>query len=167
LNQAVGIHCHSFRSFAARPASPRCSATRTAPSVIDSFEAVALIEALSTATDCSTSRLPRRQTCQMTGDLASRQGFRRRLARNRLGKIIDIDEHPAAAPAQRVDQLIARDREQPRREWRIGVPGLPLQMHCEQNVLHNILGLIGRLSGSCQTTPRTSRSTGVTDFRRR
>ena len=32
-----------------RLASPRCSATRTAPSLIDSFAAVALIEALSTA----------------------------------------------------------------------------------------------------------------------
>jgi hypothetical protein len=28
-------------------------------------------------------------------------------------------------------------------------------MHRQQNVLHNILGLIGRLAGSCQTTPRT------------
>ncbi len=56
LNQAIGIHGQSFRSLAARLASPRCNATRTAPSVIDNFDAVVLMDALSTAIDRNTSR---------------------------------------------------------------------------------------------------------------
>ena len=32
-----------------------------------------------------------------------------------------------------------------------GVPGMPLQMHRQQNVLHDVLGLIGRLPGPRQT----------------
>src|SRR5258708_25285796 len=56
LNEMIGVHSHSFRSLAARLANPRCSATRTAPSLIASFAAVALIEMLSMVIDCSTSR---------------------------------------------------------------------------------------------------------------
>jgi hypothetical protein len=47
---------HSLRSLAARLVNPRCSATRTAPSLMANFEAVALIEMLSKVIDCSTSR---------------------------------------------------------------------------------------------------------------
>src|SRR6476646_8099204 len=55
-NELIGIHSHCSRNFAVRLASPRCSATRTAPSLMESFAAVSLIEALSTAIDCNTSR---------------------------------------------------------------------------------------------------------------
>ena len=55
-NETIGIHSHRSRNFAVRLVSPRCSATRTAPSLIENFAAVSLIEALSTAIDCSTSR---------------------------------------------------------------------------------------------------------------
>src|SRR5882757_4377194 len=55
-NQLIGIHSRYSRNFAVRLASPRCSATRTAPSLIENFAAVSLIETLSTAIDCSTSR---------------------------------------------------------------------------------------------------------------
>src|SRR5260221_5966312 len=55
-NELIGVHSHRSRSFAVRLLSPRCSATRTAPSLMEYFAAVSLIEALSTAIDCSTSR---------------------------------------------------------------------------------------------------------------
>src|SRR5581483_11386451 len=55
-NELVGVHPHCSRSLAVRLESARCSATRTAPSLIANFFAVSLIEALSTAIDCSTSR---------------------------------------------------------------------------------------------------------------
>ena len=153
-NEAIGVHSHCFRSLAVRLASPRCSATRTAPSLIDSFAAVALIEALSTAIDCSTSRWRAGKRFEMNRYFARRHGFLRRLARNHFGEIVDVDEHPAAAAAQRIDQLVARDREQPRRERRIGVPGMPLQMHRQQNILHDVLGLIDRLACPRQPAPR-------------
>ena len=153
-NEAIGVHSHCFRSLAVRLASPRCSATRTAPSLIDSFAAVALIDALSTAIDCSTSRWRAGKRFEMHCYFPRRHGFLRRLARNDFGKIVDVDEHPAAATAQRIDQLVARDREQPRRERRIGVPGMPLQMYRQQNILHDVLGLIDRLTCPRKPTPR-------------
>src|SRR5262249_47351115 len=55
-NELIGIHPHGSLCLAARLASPRCNATRTAPSLIASLAAVSLIDALSTAIDCSTSR---------------------------------------------------------------------------------------------------------------
>src|SRR6202008_3658872 len=55
-NKLFGLHLHCSRNFAVRLVSARCSATRTAPSLIANFAAVSLIEALSTAIDCNTSR---------------------------------------------------------------------------------------------------------------
>src|SRR6266566_3326611 len=55
-NELIGIHSHCSLSLAVRAASPRCSATRTAPSLIENFAAVSLIDVLSTAIACSTSR---------------------------------------------------------------------------------------------------------------
>ena len=55
-NELIGFHSHCSRSLAVRLASARCSATRTAPSLIANFAAVSLIDALSTAIDCKTSR---------------------------------------------------------------------------------------------------------------
>src|SRR5580704_16424284 len=55
-NELIGFHDHGSPSLAVRLASPRCSATRTAPSLIENFAAVSLIDAASTAIDCSTSR---------------------------------------------------------------------------------------------------------------
>src|SRR6266702_5246930 len=55
-NELIGFHSYCSRSLAVRLASPRCSATRTAPSLIANFAAVSLIDALSTAIDCNTSR---------------------------------------------------------------------------------------------------------------
>ena len=101
-----------------RLASPRCSATRTAPSLIENFAAVSLIEALSTAIDCSTSRWRCGKRVELRCDLARRGGLLRRLARQRLGEIVDVDEDPPAAAAQRIDQLVAGDRKQPGRERR-------------------------------------------------
>ena len=92
-----------------------------------------------------------RQRLQLGCDLGRRSGLGGGLPRNDLGKIVDIDENPAAAAAQRIDQLVAGDRKQPRRERRVGVPGMPFQMHRQQNVLHDILGLIDRLTGPRQT----------------
>jgi hypothetical protein len=81
---------------------------------------------------------------------------RGRLARERLGEIVDVDENPPAAAAQRINQLVAGDRKQPWREWRVGVPGMSLQMHRQQNVLHDILGLIDRLTSTRQPAARPS-----------
>ena len=55
-NELIGFHSHCTRNLAVRLASPRCSATRTAPSLIANFAAVSLIDALSTAIACNTSR---------------------------------------------------------------------------------------------------------------
>src|SRR5690242_17437233 len=55
-NELLGFHLYCSRNLAVRLASPRCSATRTAPSLIANFAAVSLIDALSTAIDCKTSR---------------------------------------------------------------------------------------------------------------
>ena len=55
-NELIGIHRHCSRNLAVRLASARCSATRTAPSLIANFAAVSLIDVLSTAIDCNTSR---------------------------------------------------------------------------------------------------------------
>ena len=153
-NELIGFHSHCSRNLAVRLASPRCSATRTAPSLIANFAAVSLIEALSTAIDCKTSRCRAGKRLQMGRDLARRRGLCDGLARDRLGEIVDVDENPPAAAAQRIDQLVAGDRKQPRRERRVGVPGMPFQMHRQQNVLHDILGLIDRLPGPRQTAAR-------------
>jgi len=85
---------------------------------------------------------------------ARRHGLRSGLTRDGFGEIVDVDEHPPAASAQRVDQLVAGDREQPWRERRVRVPGMPLQMHRQQNVLHDVLGLIGRLPCARQAAAR-------------
>ena len=153
-NELIGFHAHCSRSLAVRLASPRCSATRTAPSLIANFAAVSLIDALSTAIDCSTSRWRAGKRLQLGRDLARRRGLGGGFARDRLGEIVDVDENPPAAAAQRIDQLVAGDRKQPRRERRVGVPGMPLQMHRQQNVLHDVLGLIDRLSRPRQTAAR-------------
>src|SRR3954468_14809980 len=50
-NELVGFHAYCSRNLAVRLATPRCSATRTAPSVMPNFAAVALIDELSTAID--------------------------------------------------------------------------------------------------------------------
>src|SRR6202021_1767255 len=55
-NELVGFHYDCSRNLAVRLASPRWSATRAAPSLIANFAAVSLIDALSTAIDCRTSR---------------------------------------------------------------------------------------------------------------
>ncbi len=115
---------------------------------------MSLIEAFSTAIDCSTSRWRAGSVLELGCNLARRNRLGRRLARQRLGKVVDIDEHPAAAAAQRIDQLVAGDREQPGGERRVGVPGMPFQMHRQQNVLHDILGLVDRLPCTRQTTAR-------------
>src|ERR1700681_87019 len=70
--------------------------------------------------------LSRRQRLELGRNLARWCGLRSRFARNRLGEIVDIDENPATAAAQRIDQLIAGDRKQPWRERRVSVPGMPL-----------------------------------------
>ena len=144
-DEFVGVH-QSLRSFAARLASPRCSATRTAPSLMESFAAVSRIEALSTAIDCSTSRCRCGRLRKVGPDFARGQLLARLLGRQHVGKIVDIDEHPAAALAQGIDQLVARDREQPGTERRRRIPGVPLQMHRQQYLLHDILALVGRLA---------------------
>src|SRR6202046_3422640 len=63
-NELIGFHRHRSRNLAVRLASPRCSATRTAPSLIANFVAVSLIEALSTAIDCKTSRCRAGKDCK-------------------------------------------------------------------------------------------------------
>ena len=153
-NELIGFHSHCSRSLAVRLASPRCSATRTAPSLIANFAAVSLIEALSTAIDCSTSRWRAGSDCSWAATSLAGAVSGGGLARQRLGEIVDIDENPPAAAAQRIDQLVAGDRKQPGRERRVGVPGMPLQMHRQQNVLHDILGLIDRLPCPRQTAAR-------------
>src|SRR5439155_15103168 len=70
------------------------------------------------------------------------------------GEIVDVDENSPAAAAQRINQFVAGDRKQPWRERRLGVPGMPLQMHRQQNVLHDVLGLIDRLPCPRQTAAR-------------
>ena len=55
-NELFGFHPYCSRNLAVRLASARCNATRTAPSLIANFVAVSLIEVLSTAIDCKTSR---------------------------------------------------------------------------------------------------------------
>ena len=91
---------------------------------------------------------------KLGGDLAGGGALRSRLARKALGEIVDVDENPATPSSQCIDQLVARDRKQPRREGRVGVPSMPLQMHRQQNVLHDVLGLIGRLPRPRQTAFR-------------
>ena len=55
-NELIGLHSHCSLSLAVRLARARCNATRTAPSLIEYFAAVSLIDALSTAIDCRTAR---------------------------------------------------------------------------------------------------------------
>ena len=90
----------------------------------------------------------------MCSHVGGRNSLCDRLADDGFREIFDIDENTSAAAAQRVDQLVTRDREQPWRERSICVPGMSLQMHGEQNFLYDILGLIDRLSGSRQTLAR-------------
>ena len=153
-NELIGIHSHCSRNFAVRLVSPRCSATRTAPSLIENFAAVSLIEALSTAIDCSTSRWRAGSDCSCAATSPADAVSAARLARQHFGEIVDIDENPPAAAAQRVDQLVAGDRKQPRRKRGADVPGVPLQMDRQQNVLHDVLGLIDRLPCPRQTAAR-------------
>ena len=153
-NELIGIHSHCSRNFAVRLVSPamqrhphRAFAHRKLRRRILDRGAVDRDRLQHVA-------LPRRQRLQLGRDLACRGRLRGRFARQRLGEIVDVDENPSAPAAQRIDQLVAGDRKQPWRERGARVPGMPLQMHRQQNVLHDILGLIDRLTGARQAAPR-------------
>jgi len=82
------------------------------------------------------------------------RGIFHRFARQHFGKVINIDKDAPAAAAQRVDQLVAGDRKQPWGKRGADVPGVPLQMDRQQNVLHDVLGLIDRLPCTRKATAR-------------
>src|SRR5258708_25124082 len=94
------------------------------------------------------------QALQMRDHFAGRNSLCDGLADDGFREIVDIDEDASAAAAQRIDQLVTRDCKQPWRKRSVCVPGMSLQMYCEQNILHDILGLIDGLPGSRQTPPR-------------
>ena len=72
----------------------------------------------------------------------------------RVGQFIDRDLRAAAAPAQRIDELVAGDRRHPRPD-QIGLPpGMAVQMDGEQRLLHNVLRIAsGRGSTSVAHWP--------------
>jgi hypothetical protein len=59
----------------------------------------------------------------------------------RIDDVIDRHMHAPAAPAQIVDQLVLRDRPHPGQQRLPLVPGLALQMHSQQRLLHHVLDL--------------------------
>ena len=58
-----------------------------------------------------------------------------------LLEILERFDLPPAATAQRVDDLVARDRVHPGRERLLGVPGVALEMDRQQGLLHCILNV--------------------------
>jgi hypothetical protein len=63
----------------------------------------------------------------------------------------------AAAAAQRVDELVARDRPHPRAERLARVPRMALQVNCKQSLLHHVLDIVHR--GAELRKPTTGGST--------
>ena len=59
----------------------------------------------------------------------------------RVGVVVDVEVIVEAAPAQMIDQLVARDGAQPRLERLRLVPGVALQMHGQQCLLNDILAV--------------------------
>ncbi len=78
-----------------------------------------------------------------------------RLGRGEHGlEILDRLVAAHAAPAHRVDDLVARDRVDPGRQPEAAVPGLPLQMDRQQSLLHDILDIRVADPGARESAPR-------------
>jgi hypothetical protein len=86
----------------------------------------------------------------MRDKFAGRTSLRDGFAGDCFGEIVDIEEDTPAGAAHR--PACYADRKQPWRDQSLWVPGMTLQMHSGQSILHDIFGLIDGLSGSRQAT---------------
>lgn len=77
-----------------------------------------------------------------------------RLCCEPVRKIVNIDERSSPALAQGIDQLVPGNSKQPRTNGRARIPCMPLQVHCQQDLLHDILTLISRLASLRQPALR-------------
>src|SRR5687768_7231533 len=68
--------------------------------------------------------------------LADRLGFR---LDEGFGNLADLDFHPASAAAKGVDQLVTRNRIEPRHNRRIAPPRMALHVNGKQRLLHDVL----------------------------
>jgi hypothetical protein len=159
-DEIAGFYVPSPLNFAASAANPRCRATRKAPLVIERRAAASLIDAPSTAMARDIA-LSGWQAFEMAIDVSYEHGWFALAAGQDFGEAVERKVDPAAAPAQRIDHFMARDRPKPRAKRRL-VPALPLEMNGKQRLLHNVLG-------ATLARPRraTARSTGINCSRRR
>ena len=98
--------------------------------------------------------LPLGQTGQHLSRIDSASLFSRRRCGERVGMVVDIDMIGEAAAAQMVDQLVARDRAQPRLERLCLIPRVALQMHGQQSLLNDVLAICARPAGCRQSAQR-------------
>ncbi len=141
IDEIGGLHCVALRQAAARDFSARCSATRTATSLIESRAAVAAIDWPSSEIAVTISRWRGASFMHDALDVAAHvRVLRFRRGEHRL-EILDRFGAPRAAPPHRVDDLVARDRVDPGRQPGAAVPGVPLQMDRQQSFLHDILDI--------------------------
>ena len=75
--------------------------------------AVSLIERPSTETAATTERWPGASVSRARPNLPVADGFRFGLSEG-FGDLVDLDLHPAPATAKGVDELVARNRVEPR-----------------------------------------------------
>ena len=140
-DEVFGLHAFDRLQTSASDFSARCSATRTATSVIASRSAVAEIDCPSSEIDFTMSFARGAERLHQAFDVGALvRIFLGRRRQHRL-KILDRLVTAHAAPAQGVDDLVARDRIDPRGQFRAAVPGLALQMDRQQRLLHDILDI--------------------------
>ena len=133
------------------------SVTRTAPSLIEYFTAVSLIEVLLDRDRLQHVALALRQRIELAGDFACRNCLLRHLARQGLGEIVEIPRRSASPVAAACRSACCGRLQTATGRQGLRYPlSVPLQMHRQQNLLHDILGLVGRLPGPRQAAPRGS-----------
>ena len=137
LDEFVGIH-HCRPNRLAIAVRPRCSATRTAPSLMPRFSAVSLIECPSTVTAATTERWPGASVARARSNLPVADGFRFRCGEG-FGDLVDVDLHPPPLAAKGIDELVARNRVEPWQHGPVIAPGVALQVYREQRLLHDVL----------------------------
>ena len=143
--------------------SARCSATRTATSLIDRRAAVAAIDWPSSEIDWTMSRWRGGSVLHQLLRVAERV---RILALGRGEKVLksSIGSAPSRpAATHRVDDLVAGDRVHPGPELLAAVPGVPLEMDRQQRLLHRILD-IGVAQPGALKRPTRHRPDRTTDI---
>lgn len=79
------------------------------------------------------------QSAKMAVHIGNEHGWLTSLSCQNPGKVLKRKCNVPPAPAQRVNDLMACDGPEPRADWRILIPALPLEVDRKQRFLHDVL----------------------------